>query len=554
MDLSVSILKDGPVRTPSMKETEKADAVFILGEDLTNTAPMLALAVRQAVRQQPMQDAHKLSVPEWNDAAAREIMQDKKGPLFVATVTETKLDSIATKTFRATPQDIARLGFAVANLIDHLAVQVSNLNDEEKTLADLIAKSLLSSERPVIISGTSCQSDAVLKAAAQVAWALHKRNKKVGIVLTMPECNSVGLALMNGRPLEEAFQKVKANQADTVIILENDLYRHGNTKVVDEFLSKCKNVIVVDHTPNATSTKAQWLIPTGTFAEADGTLINNEGRAQRYFQVYEKTGIKESWRWLTAIGLASGNATMQQWNDFDSITLSLVQEEKIFSGIENVSPPGNYRTKDGQRVPREPHRYSGRTAMLANIAVSEPKPPEDPDSGMSYTMEGTRALPPSSMIPFFWSPGWNSVQSVNKYQEEVGAALRGGDPGLRLFESTNNKQLTYFNDVPEKFKSVENQFWIVPVHHIFGSEELSAKSASVAKRVPEPYLLLNKGDGAKLKLNEGDTIEFEIAGQPYKMPVKWSDSIPDGVAGLPIGLPGLPFVELPGFGIIMERR
>ena len=552
MDLSVSILKDGSVRTPSMKETEKGDAVFILGEDLTNTAPMLALAVRQSVKQQPMQDVTKLSVPEWNDAAAREIMQDKKGPLFVATVTETKLDNIATKTFRAAPQDIARLGFAVANLIDQSATQVSNLSDDEKTLADLIAKSLLSSERPVIISGTSCQSDAVLKAAAQVAWALHKRNKKVGIVLTMPECNSVGLALMNGRPLEEAFQKAKAGQTDTVIILENDLYRHGNTKVVDEFLSKCKNVIVVDHTPNATSTKAQWLVPTGTFAEADGTLVSNEGRAQRFFQVYEKTGIKESWRWLTEIGSALGNAAMQQWKNFDSITMAVVQEEKIFSGIENVSPPVGYRTNDGQRVPREPHRYSGRTAMLANVAVSEPKPPEDPDSGMSYTMEGTRALPPPTMIPFFWSPGWNSVQSVNKYQEEVGAALRGGDPGLRLFESTNNKQLTYFNDVPEKFKSVENQFWIVPVHHIFGSEELSAKSASVSKRVPEPYVLLNKNEGAKLSLSERDILHFEIAGQPYKLPVKWSDSIPAGVAGLPMGLNKLPYADLPAWGILKK--
>ena len=87
--LATSILKDGSARALTMKETEKADAVFILGEDLTNTAPMLALAVRQSVRQQPMQDVNKMAVPEWNDAAAREIIQDKNGPLFVATVAET---------------------------------------------------------------------------------------------------------------------------------------------------------------------------------------------------------------------------------------------------------------------------------------------------------------------------------------------------------------------------------------------------------------------------------------------------------------------------------
>jgi NADH-quinone oxidoreductase subunit G len=249
-ELAASILKDGSVRALTMKETERADAVFILGEDLTNTAPMLALAVRQSVRQQPMLEVNKLAIPEWNDAAARELIQDKNGPLFVATVAETKLDNIATKTFRAAPQDIARIGYIVANLIDSSSPSVSNLSEEEKSLANLIAKSLLAAERPAIISGTSCQSESVLKAAANVASALHKRNKSTGIVLTLPECNSLGLALMDGQSLESAVEKIKTDKADTVIILENDLYRHGNSKIIDEFLSKSKSVIVIDHTSN----------------------------------------------------------------------------------------------------------------------------------------------------------------------------------------------------------------------------------------------------------------------------------------------------------------
>ncbi len=548
-ELVASILKDGSVRALTMKETEKADAVFILGEDLTNTAPMLALAVRQSAKQQPMLEVNKLAIPEWNDAAARELIQDKKGPLFIATVAETKLDNIATKTFHAAPQDIARLGFAVANIIDSSAPSVSNLSEDEKVLADIIAKSLLASERPVIISGISCQSEAVLKAAANVASALHKRNQNTGIVLTLPECNSLGLALMDGHSLENAFEKVRTDQADTVIILENDLYRHINAKMVDEFLTKCQSVIVIDHSPHATASKAQWQIPAGTFAEADGMMINNEGRAQRFFQVYEKSNVKESWRWIMNMGSAVGNTSIQQWKNFDSITSALAHEEKIFSDIEKVSPLSSFRMIDGQRVPREPHRYSGRTAMLANVAVSEPKPAEDPDSGMSYTMEGTRALPPSTMIPFYWSPGWNSVQSVNKYQEEVGAALRGGDPGIRLFEASG-KQLSFYNDVPEKFKSGDNKLWIVPIHHIFGSEELSANSASVSKRVPQPYLLMNQEDGAKLKLAEGESIELEMDGQQIKLPVKLSTSISMGVAGLPVGLPKLSFFELPGWGLL----
>ncbi len=545
-EVAISIL-NGPAASATMKETEKADAVFVLGEDLTNTAPMLALALRQSVNRQPMEDVSRLSVPAWNDAAAREIIQDNKGPLFIATVSGTKLDGIATRTHRAAPQDLARLGFAVANLIDSAAPGDADLDAEEKSLAAAIAKELTAAKQPLIVSGTSSQSEAVLQAAAQVAWALHKRNAATRIVLTFKECNSYGLSLMEGRPIEEAM----AGKADAVVILENNLYSHGSASSVDEFLAKCKTVVVVDHTAHATLGKAHWVLPTGSFAESDGIIINNEGRAQRYFQVYESAAVKESWRWLMGLGKAIGNAAMASWSNFDEVTTALIQASNIFRGIETISPSSVSRMPDGQRVARQPHRYSGRTAMNAHHAVSEAKPPEDPDSGMSYTMEGTRALPPSSMIPFFWSPGWNSVQSVNKYQEEVGAALRGGDPGFRLVKSAGASS-SASKEVPEKFKPAENKLWAVAVHHIFGSEELSARASAVATRVPKPYVLLNKKDADRLGLTGQLEVIFTINGGIFRLPIVWSDSLSPGLLGFPIGLPSMPYTEIPSWATISK--
>ena len=49
---AVQILKSGLAHSPSLKEIEKSDALLILGEDVTNSAPMLALAVRQAFQEQ----------------------------------------------------------------------------------------------------------------------------------------------------------------------------------------------------------------------------------------------------------------------------------------------------------------------------------------------------------------------------------------------------------------------------------------------------------------------------------------------------------------------
>jgi NADH-quinone oxidoreductase subunit G len=48
-------------------------------------------------------------------------MQAEKGPLFIATSASTRLDDVAAKTYRAAPDDIARLGFAVAHELDPAA-------------------------------------------------------------------------------------------------------------------------------------------------------------------------------------------------------------------------------------------------------------------------------------------------------------------------------------------------------------------------------------------------------------------------------------------------
>jgi NADH-quinone oxidoreductase subunit G len=549
-ELAIKILKEGPARTPSIREVESADAVLVLGEDLTNTAPMLAMAVRQSARRQPMQDAAKAHIPEWHDTAVREIVQERKGPVFLATIAETKLDDVATATYRSTPDDIARLGFAIARCVDAAAPGVSKLSAAEQELAQQIADALMKAVRPVIISGASCESECVMKAAANIAWALHKRNPQAGIVFTIPECNSMGLAMVGGHRLLAAFEAVLNGHADTVIIVENDLYRHAPADKIDAFLHKCKRVIVMDHTETATTMKADLIIPAGTFAESDGILVSNEGRAQRFFQVYESTEvIQESWRWLMMMGNYADHERMKTWRNFEDVTNVMALVEPLLKGVDQVTPAADFRVS-GQRIPREPHRYSGRTAMNANINVSEPKPPEDPDSPLSYTMEGLRALPPSNLIPFFWAPGWNSVQSVNKYQEEVGAALRGGNPGVRLLEPMRHSQLRYFTAVPEIFQQLEDHLWVVPLHHIYGSEELSAQAPAVAERVVKPYVLVSAWNARELMLNEGQTLAFDIESQSYALPVKISATLKRNVIGLPYGLAGVPYTELPAWAIV----
>ncbi len=478
VSLMIDILQKGPARTPSLHDVEQADAVLILGEDLTNTAPLLDLSVRQSVRNKPKEFTEKMHIPTWDDNAVRSATQGETGPLYIASVANTRLDEVATKTYHTAPQVIARLGFAVAHELNPQSPSVPDIEDAALKMAQEIAAAFKNAKHPLIISGASLARESIIQAAANIAWSLCESGKAAGLCYTAPECNSMGLGLMNGKSLDEAFKAVHDGKADTVIILENDLYRRADKKSVDEFLGKARSVIVLDHLVNPTSAKADLVFPAGTFAEADGTLVNNEGRAQRFYQVFTPNlDIQESWKWVRDIGKTTGKAGVL-WDDLDAFTETMTSALPLFKPVSDIAPHADFRVA-GARIPRQPHRYSGRTAMLANISVHEPKPADDPDTPLSFSMEGYEGQPPAPLISRYWSPRWNSVSALNKFQQEVGGQLTGGDPGKRLIEPKAGKP-SYYTNVPPK--PVPGQEQAAPRYDIFTSEELSAQSPAIIER------------------------------------------------------------------------
>lgn len=533
-DLGLEILRQGPARIASIEEIEQADAVLVLGEDLLATAARVALAVRQAVRQAAFAMADAATVPRWQDHSVRLLAQDARSPLFVCTPAATGLDDIAARTHRAAPQDLARLGQEIVHLLDYTQPRAPDLDDDTIHLAHTIAEALKAAQRPLIVSGTSGGSPAVLQAAANICTALDKAGRTPSIVLLPAECNSLGTALLGGADLDTALDRIEAGGIDTLVVLENNLFRRAPAPRLHAALARLRHLVVLDALTTPTTAEAALVLPAGSFAEADGTLVNYEGRAQRYFQVFAAPDdqIAESWRWLQRVAQASGRTDLGE--TLDALTASCAASDARLSGIVDAAPSARFRIH-GNRIPRQSHRYSGRTAMNANRDIHEPRPLQDADTPFAFSMEGARSGAPSAEIPIFWYPRWNSVQSVNKFQQEIGGALRGGDPGVRLIEPQAGAG--YYERPGYRAPEMLEVVWL---YELFGSEELSVRGPAIASRTPAPYVALNPGTAAQLGLSAGATLHVEAETQSWQAALRLDAGLPERIAGIPRGLPGVP--------------
>ncbi|MBV6824861.1 NADH-quinone oxidoreductase subunit NuoG [Pseudomonas sp. PD9R] len=542
--LVMQVLKDSPLPIPNMRDIEDHDAIFVLGEDLTQTAARMALSLRQSVKGKAEDMADAMRVQPWLDAAVKNIGQHALNPLFIASLAETKLDDVAEECVHAAPDDLARIGFAVAHALDANAPAVEGLDTEALGLAKRIADALLAAKRPLIIAGTSLGSKALIEAAANIAKALKLREKNGSISLIVPEANSLGLAMLGGESVDAALQAVIDGKADAIVVLENDLYTRTDKAKVDAALTAAKVLIVADHQKTATSDRAHLVLPAASFAEGDGTLVSQEGRAQRFFQVFDPKYmdasilVHEGWRWLHALRATLLNQPID-WTLLDHVTAAVASSTSILNRIVDAAPSAAFRIK-GMKLAREPLRYSGRTAMRADISVHEPRTPQDNDTAFNFSMEGySGSVEPRQQVPFAWSPGWNSPQAWNKFQDEVGGHIRAGDPGTRLIESTGDS-LNWFAAVPRAFNPAPGTWQVVPFFHLLGSEETSSKAAPVQERIPAAYVALAKSEADRLGVNEGAMLSLNVAGQTLRLPLRINEELGAGLVALPAGIAGIP--------------
>ena len=617
----IEVLSTEGIYNPGMTDIESHDAMLILGEDITQTSPRVALSVRQAAKNEGLKMAAALKTQAWLAEPVKRIAQDALSPVYVIDVSQTKLEDISKVSVVATPEDIITLGFKVANEIANFADDLVDITvpqeagsdiDAMQALAQQIAYDLIQADKPLVISGSSLSSTALIEAAAQITQVLTQKraaikateqqqveahNAKVtaaqaraaegqpeedkelsakpdksqagtdkeaqddverepaeklelkevndgyhaqaGIYLTVPDANSMGVCMLGGQSVEE----ILATDFDVVIVAENQLTDAIDAHKLTQLLVD-KTVIALDHQLLDWHKDVDIVLPAASFAEADGTLVSAEGRAQRFFQVYDNnyyhplSSIKEGWRWLHAVH-SSLEGRDVDWTQLDDVINALIATHPKLAGIKAAAPDADYRIT-GLKIARQPRRYSGRTAMRAPISVHEPMQPKDWDTGLTFSMEGySGKQTPSSMIPFANAAGWNSPQAWNKYQDKVGGSLKNGDPGVRLFDQLERLATRQYI-APEAMSATttdmqQGQAKLVPIYNIYASSMMASRSPIVAEQLPVAAWRIGMDDAKDWNINAGDYLAIEIDKQQITLPVQLVGYLAEGCIGYPVG-------------------
>lgn len=533
VDRIAQILQATAALSPPLKQMEGADAILILGEDVTNTAPRTALALRQAVRNKAYELADQAGLLHWQDAAVRNLAQDQRSPMIIASPADTRLDDVASELISLPPDGIAGFGRAVA------ASLAGKPADDAR--AQRVAGVLKAAKNPLVISGSGLLHSGIVDSAAAVAEALVANGGKAMLGYCLAEANSLGLALLGGKSLDALLDRVEG--VDALLVLENDLTRRLSASQMEKLFQGAHSQKTFSQNPHSQKTRVialdlvetemlehcDLVLPAASYAESEGTLVSSEGRAQRYYPVLEPGEERlPSWRWLLQIAVASGHQPLSQMAHFDQVVAACAQSNGLFAGLTAVAPLSDYRSH-GLKVPRQSHRYSGRTAMCADVSVHEPQQPADTETPLAYTMEGMNQDQPSALKPFFWSPGWNSNQSVQKFQQEVDGPLRGEAAGVRLFEPRPSSAALAPALSGETMGELQSQLqsqlqphkWrLVPLYCIYGSEELSAITDEIAELAGRPFIAVGEVVARRLGVVAGDGLRVSAAGQTISLEVK----------------------------------
>lgn len=527
LNLLSDIYQQDHLKLLSLEDIEQCDALLLIGEDPTHTAPRLALSIRQMTRNAGIEKASKLGIKHWQDEAVRNIAQDTRSPLYIINSHASRLADVAKQNVNLSPADQLDLMQDVESL----------LSEGDKTrpspLALSITNDLLTAQNPAIVTGTNSDNPALLAVCLRISVLLKRRHKRAGFYCASGQINSMALGLMapEGKGLGALMARLETKPPATLVVMETDLYRYFADEQLDRVLDKVKHIIVLDQLMTRTVQMADLVLPVCSFAETQGCSINAEGRLQQSFATMPAVGKRlPSFQWLqTLTGLHTHQQAMRWCAESFAPLASLNQ-------YMHAHGPGDY---DGFIVARQPMRSTGRTAINADIDVKEYPPAQDNVSPLEFSMEGVPAFRQKLLtrvktpVTGVWTPKWNSGQGINKSLDEE------ADYGIKLFNKLTNMNVTSLTNREPDINSSDlaliaaGHISVSPKHHIYADDELAAYSTSLQQLIPTAKVWLSPAQAQQSGINAGDLVSLTSASVTLELPCQIDKTMADDVVLVP---------------------
>lgn len=501
LSLLVNTYEQSELKRLSLTDIESCDAILMVGEDPTHTAPRLALSVRQMTRNAGIEKAGKLGVKHWQDEAVRNIAQDCRSPLHIVNTHASRLEDVAKQNIHLPP---ARQ-LALMREIETLLSDPDSQGISEQAIT--ITNDLRQAKSPALVTGTNADQPELLGACLRIVLLLEQHNPQAGFYCASGQVNSMALGIFgqSGQGLGQLIKRLENKPPTTLIVMETDLYRHFSDELLDRVLDKIKHIIVLDQLMTRTVQTADLVLPVSSFAETQGCWLSAEGRLQQSFATMPAVKNRlSSFQWLqTLTGLHTHDQALH-WC------------AKSFRALASISMFVN-DTENDFVIARQPVRSTGRTAINAGIDVKEYPPAQDTVSPLEFSMEGVPAFrqkllhKTNTPVTGVWSPKWNSGQGINRALDD------DGHYGIRLFVQDPP-------DAPPKLLMdgdpaiPAGYLCIGPKHHIYADDELAVYSTSLQQLIPTPKVSLSAAMAQTLGVNSGDTIDLSAKHISLKLP------------------------------------
>ncbi|ALA56603.1 molybdopterin-dependent oxidoreductase [Nitrospira moscoviensis] len=402
-------------RTPNdWEDFTKAKAVLLIGSNITETNPLTAVRIKEAIR------VYKAQVVTL-DSAVTNMAKLASHPFLIKPGTEglvidglvkaaIEQDLVDEETVGKHPKAFSALKSAVAGLsLEQLAMQTGLSADDFREIAGIFAeapRSIVICAEGIVRRPQGYQN--VLK-LHDLAWITGKLGKPgCGVNTLTEEANEQGAvdmgaapeflpgqarfddpaardrfakawdgslpAAQSGASLMEILRRCKSGQIKALYVIgENPLATLPASVEVRAALERLELLVVQDPFLTDTARHAHVVLPACTYAEKDGTFTNLEGRVLRVRQAMEPVGESlPDWHIMTA--LASGLGA--QW-DYQSPNDIQAEIMKLLPGYYNLGQP--------RKVVPQPDHYLAN-GYSAEVATRYRPAPASADSKRPFAL------------------------------------------------------------------------------------------------------------------------------------------------------------------------